>query len=478
MADERVRRMLWLIWLLATTGLAAWLGTTMLSDAADKRLFMPGEMTAGHHQLQLACVACHGDPLGGGEVLQQACVDCHGDVRKKPFDSHPASKFRDPRNADRLGNIDALHCVTCHTEHRPGITRKDGVTQPRDLCSHCHADIAEDRPSHRGMAFTTCAASGCHNFHDNRSLYTKFLIKHLDEPELLQEAVVPAREFAQLIDQLAGYPLQQYPLQALSAQQADDDPAACTPGQREKPLADWSATAHAQSGVNCSACHQPKAPDGTRPAWTDQPLQQVCDSCHALETERFTRGKHGMRLAADLPALRVSDARLPMRTDAAHESLGCNSCHAAHRYDVRQAAAEACMDCHEDTHTLAYRDSPHFALWLGELNGELPPGSGVSCATCHMPRIDYDVNDWFERIMVDHNQSANLSPNSKMIRSACLHCHGLEFSIDALADAALIASNFNGRPSVHVQTMDLAAAERERRESEAGGDDDNSMFVF
>jgi hypothetical protein len=476
MGDGKSRRILWGLWLLATIGLAAWLANTMLTDTADKRVFMPGEMTAGHHQLQQACAVCHGDPLGGGEVLQQACIDCHGDVRRKPFDSHPASKFRDPRNADRLGNIDALHCVSCHSEHRPEITRKNGVTQPRDLCIHCHEDIAADRPSHRDMAFTTCTTGGCHNFHDNRSLYTKFLITHLDEAETLPEPVVPAREFAQLLDQITGYPLQQYPLQVLSAQDADDD-LPDVPEQREQPLADWAATAHARSGVNCSACHQPQAQDGTRPAWTDHPDQQVCSTCHNLEVERFGKGKHGMRLAAGLPALHVSDARLPMRADAAHESLGCNSCHVAHRYDVRQAAAEACMNCHEDTHTLAYRDSPHAALWRRELNGESPAGSGVSCATCHMPRIDYDVNDWLARIMVDHNQSANLSPNSKMIRSACLHCHGLEFSIDALADAVLIENNFNGRPSGHVQTMDLAAQERERRDSEEG-DDDNSMFGF
>ena len=135
------------------------------------------------------------------------------------------------------------------------------------------------------------------------------------------------------------------------------------------------------------------------------------------------------------------------------------------------------MDCHNDTHTLAWTDSPHFDMWQKELRGELPEGSGVSCATCHMPRIEHDVSDWLTRVMVDHNQSANLSPNSRMIRSACLHCHGLEFSIDALADQKLIDSNFAGRPSVHVQTMDLAAAEKERRDSEAG-DDDTSMFGF
>jgi hypothetical protein len=88
-----------------------------------------------------------------------------------------------------------------------------------------------------------------------------------------------------------------------------------------------------------------------------------------------------------------------------------------------------------------------------------------------MPRIDFDVNEWMSRTMVDHNQSANLSPNSKMIRSACIHCHGLGFTLDALADESLIQRNFSGQPTVRVRSIDLARADQERyqRELEAAG---------
>jgi hypothetical protein len=476
MSGADLRRKLWRLWLALSLALVAWLANAMLTDATDKTVFMPGDLSPGHHQLQHACAACHSDPLGGGEVLQDACIRCHGEVRKKPFDSHPASKFRDPRNADRLGNIDALHCITCHTEHRPEITRKNGVTQPRDLCFHCHRDIAEDRPSHDGMAFTTCATNGCHNFHDNRSLYTRFLITHLEEPDLLDEPVVPPREFARVLEQIVDYPREQYPVRPLSL--ADADATVALPADMEEQSADWAASAHARSGVNCSACHQPKSPDGSRAHWNDRPGETVCANCHSLEVERFGKGKHGMRTASRLPALMVSDARLPMRDDAGHRQLTCNSCHEAHRYDVVHAAADACMGCHNDTHTVAYEDSPHAVLWRRETNGELPDGRGVSCATCHMPRIDFDVDEWSSRIMVDHNQSANLSPSTKMIRSPCLSCHGLEFSIDALSDLKLIDNNFRRRPSVHVETMDLAAVENVRRREESGNDDDAGMFGF
>jgi hypothetical protein len=90
-----------------------------------------------------------------------------------------------------------------------------------------------------------------------------------------------------------------------------------------------------------------------------------------------------------------------------------------------------------------------------------------------MPRVDFDVNDWMSRIMVEHNQNATLSPNEKMIRPACLHCHGLAFTLDALADEALIETNFQGRPTVHVESMELAEADQKRAERERARSEEN-----
>jgi hypothetical protein len=53
-----------------------------------------------------------------------------------------------------------------------------------------------------------------------------------------------------------------------------------------------------------------------------------------------------------------------------------------------------------------------------------------------------------------------------MIRPACLHCHGLGFTLDALADPALIDNNFRGRPQVHVDSMAMAEADKRRAEEE------------
>lgn len=466
------KTLIWTLWIALSVSLGIYLSNALLGEG-DKSVLMPGPLSDGHHQLAEACDACHSDSFGGGEVLQQACVDCHGEVRKKPFDSHPAAKFKDPRNADRLEKINALACVSCHTEHRPEITQKNGLTQPRDLCFHCHSDVAEERPSHEGMEFTTCTNAGCHNFHDNRALYTNFLIKHLDEPAVLDKAQLPEKEFRSVLDEIVDYPRERYPVQVLTA--SDMDAPASHQGDKQI-QDDWLQTAHAKAGVNCSACHLVSEGEN-EPLWRDKPGMAGCRQCHKLEIDRFGQGKHGMRLKSGLPPITPADARLPMQEEAAHEQLTCNSCHGAHRYDSRQAAVESCLGCHTDEHSLAYKASPHFELWQKEVSGELPAGSGVSCASCHMPRVNFDVSEWMSRTMVEHNQSAVLSPNSKQIRPACGHCHGLEFSIDALADRALIDSNFKGQPTVHVDSMDLARADKERRDKKRGGDD-TGMFGF
>jgi formate-dependent nitrite reductase cytochrome c552 subunit len=148
---------------------------------------------------------------------------------------------------------------------------------------------------------------------------------------------------------------------------------------------------------------------------------------------------------------------LPMKHDAMDKQLTCIACHGAHDFNTRKAAVESCLTCHNDQHSLSYQKSPHFKLWHAELEGKGLPNSGVSCATCHMPR-EIHKEQGFDRVLVIHNQNANLRPNEKMIRSVCMNCHGLGFSIDALADTKLIERNFDGMPDKHIQSLDMAEA--------------------
>jgi hypothetical protein len=375
-----------------------YLGTGLLAKAAARHsaleparsLLLPGRTTHGHHQIELACETCHSRAFGGREALQQACESCHAAELKAANDTHPRSKFTDPRNADRLEKLDATLCVTCHVEHRPAVTSAMGLTLPKDVCFHCHADIAKDRPSHEGMAFDTCNSAGCHKYHDNRALYEDFLLRHLNDPPLRGSRALPSR--------------------ASHAKKPLSEPDAKSAASIAR---DWLETAHAQAGVNCSGCHGEP--------WVQKPAQEACRECHAPEVKGFLAGKHGMRIAAGLSPMTPAKARRAMRPEAGHRELGCTSCHAAHRFDTAGAATESCVGCHRGDHVAAYQRSKH-------------PAAGVTCATCHLPRIELrDEDAGVKRILVQHNQNETLEPPEKMVRPVCMHCHGLGFSIDSLA---------------------------------------------
>jgi len=458
MAGKRKTRWLWALWGVPTLLLLGFAALTM-AYGGPRHLLLIGKTSGAHHQIELACNACHTRWFSGRAAIETACQSCHAEDLKASKDNHPAKKFSDPRNADRLTKLDATKCLTCHIEHRPEVTGTMAVTLPADFCGACHADIGKDRPSHTGLAFTSCNNAGCHNFHDNRALYEDFLEKHLDEP------AVKTAPRVSLID---WRPEEGAPAKPAAAQISDAPASIATDAHV---TADWLASAHARGGVNCSGCHQPPgARAGNAASWIAKPGLAQCATCHAAQARGFTQGKHGMRLADDMWTARrapfglVADrklgpmqpelARLPMKPAAHGRALVCTTCHQAHDFNTRKAKVEACASCHDDRHSKAYFASSHYRQWRAELAGTVPPGSGVNCATCHMPRMLGRGEDGVERLLVNHNQNDNLRPNEKMARAVCMDCHGLGFTLDALADRPLIDRNFKGRPSVHVESID------------------------
>jgi formate-dependent nitrite reductase cytochrome c552 subunit len=448
---------LWLFWFIGTLCGAAALVAAMISPG-HQWPFLIGETSSGHYQIELACKACHLTPFGGKEALQQSCIDCHGEELKLANDSHPAKKFNDPRNADRLEKLNAQLCLTCHREHKPRLTNAIGVTIPDDFCRLCHETIGEERLSHKDLSFSSCTTSGCHNYHDNRVLYEDFLLKHAGQPDNAEQPLIALKasphspSLQRSVSGRAG---------PLGADRAD----APTEKHSAVILAEWSADAHARNGVNCSDCHLVTREE-TAKVWTDEPDLVICMNCHGQEVRSFTEGKHGMRLRpgpVPLAPMRPELARQPMKVLAYGRELGCTSCHSAHSFDIVKAQVEACLGCHDDTHSRAYIGSPHHRLWQAELTGQAQKGSGVSCASCHMPLIKADGGAGDAWIFVNHNQNDNLRPSEKMIRSICNDCHGLQFSLDALADDRLALSNYAGHPIIRVRSIDWA---RQRQQAE------------
>lgn len=405
------------------------------------KAFLPGATTHGHYQIELKCQACH-DRFGG--VREESCNECHGKALAAARDTHPKSKFDDPANALLLTTINARSCVACHEEHAEGRTHAMGLSVPTDYCWQCHKDVSDQRPSHEGMAFDSCSTAGCHNYHDNQALYENFLVKHAEEPTTNDSPYMPARKSV-----TAG---------PKSLTKADHDgPADSDPVH----IDEWAVSQHALAGVNCSACHEPTTKGEKAAAWSDRVTIETCGSCHQKNVDGFHDGLHGMRGKSGLSAMTPGMARLPMKPDAANRMLDCNSCHSPHEANTTVAAVESCLQCHNDDHSLAYDASAHASLWRDEVGGKAEANSGVSCATCHLPRD--------EEGRVEHNQNANLQPNEKMIRSVCMNCHGLEFSIDSLGDKSLIDACFNSKPTAHIESVDMAVAwfaERERQRQE------------
>lgn len=459
------KKITWILWALSSIALSAYLGNELIF-AKEKPNFLIGQSTNGHHQIELACSTCHTDPFGGGEVLQNACLNCHEDELSLSQDSHPGKKFTDPRNADLISVLDARSCTTCHSEHNPDITRPMGVTVPEDYCVQCHQDIAAERPSHEGLGFETCASSGCHNYHDNRALYEDFLLKHghgeLQKP--LKKASTNEYLLASFLEN-----------QGISWQ-TDEKISAKNPHMKfpENPeIKDlWIKSHHAENSIGCLTCHDNKYTnkktgtdnelkninkekifDDIKNNFNEKPGIESCIQCHQLEAKGFFEGKHGMRLAQELNAMLPSLARASMQPDV-HEELTCSSCHDPHSTDLKPAKVDACLGCHADEHSEAFLDSPHGQLW--QSNAELE----VTCATCHMPQMTKEM-DGKTLFYIEHNQNATLRPNEKMIRTSCLNCHTLQFSLDALADEALINNNFNGKPSIKIKSIEMA---KEREE--------------
>jgi hypothetical protein len=442
---------LWLFWFVATFSGGTALVAAMISPG-HQWLFLIGETTSGHYQIELACQACHLSPFGGKEALQESCVNCHGEELKLAKDSHPAKKFNDPRNADRLEKIDAQLCLTCHREHKPRLTGAMGVTVPGDFCRLCHEAIGVERPSHKGLSFAGCAATGCHNYHDNRALYEDFLLKHGSGLDLVGQPFIALR----------AAPGSMSSVRLTSAHSGPLDPdRADAPAEKRSAaiLAEWSADGHAKGGINCGDCHLVKVEAGDAKVWTDRPGLAACKGCHTEEARSFAEGKHGMRLRPGLMLLgpmRPDLARQPMKVSAHTFEVGCTSCHGAHGFDTIKAQVEACLGCHDDAHSRAYPGSPHHRLWQAEVVGQAPKGSGVSCASCHMPRARTGDGMGAASVFVNHNQNDNLRPREKMVRTVCGDCHGLQFTLDALADERLVLRNYTGRPPIRTESIEWA----------------------
>mgnify|MGYP001803376440 CR=1 FL=1 len=223
----------------------------------------------------------------------------------------------------------------------------------------------------------------------------------------------------------------------------------------------WQTSVHALNDVNCASCHQ----SSETKEFVTAPNHESCQSCHEQSVDTFLLSKHGIRLLEEKSPLTPAMARLPMQHDAMQKQMNCNACHNVHSANTVEASVDACLTCHNDTHSLNYQNSKHAELFAA--SKELPrPGTGaVSCATCHLPRgtDEFDVT----LVRVNHNNTYNLKPQDRMVGDVCMNCHGVEYSYNSIFDPELVEANFDRPPTLELQTFDLMKAAEAKRTGNA-----------
>lgn len=220
----------------------------------------------------------------------------------------------------------------------------------------------------------------------------------------------------------------------------------------------WQTSAHALAEVNCSSCHL----EEQTKELVAHPTEESCRSCHEYAVDTFWLGKHGVRLLEDLSPLTPAMAHLPMKESAMDREMTCNTCHNVHSVNTVPAAVDSCLTCHNDRHSLNYKDSPHAQTIVNLASLPRPDNQAVTCATCHLPRTKVD-----EEIVVNHNNTYNLLPRDRMVKEVCMNCHGVEHAYNSIFDDELVETNFARPPNLKLETFDLVRALEKKRSSQA-----------
>ena len=233
----------------------------------------------------------------------------------------------------------------------------------------------------------------------------------------------------------------------------------------------WETSSHALNDINCASCHQ----ESETKAFVAEPSEESCRSCHENSVETFLLGKHGIRTLEGESPLTPAMAHIPMKQAAFDKQMSCNACHDVHTVNTVQASVDACLSCHNDTHSLNYENSKHAKAFLAS-QGTLPrPGAeSVTCATCHLQRTGTKKADGTQVVRVNHNNTYNLKPRDRMAADVCMNCHGVEYSYNSIFDDDLVDANFDRPPTLAHETFDLMRAAEKRRSGNASESEDET----
>ncbi len=421
---------IWLFWILVNVALLAFAYPPLSGHSDKNELYVPAKVAHSHHQIAGDCVSCH-TPFANR--TDNKCITCHENIYTEDSVSHKPVSFERNMHQDLLKKVDVTQCESCHRVHHNENDNLTTLVDASQYCLTCHNEIVTNKEHHHaGMKKEAC--SECHNYHDNTIAIASFVHQNRRGNKIKSDVNVLERNFLKQYKQVSIYAVRELGIEKNDAPRSlkFDDSI----------LVDWQMSKHASAGVNCSFCHLNNKTD----QWLEKPDYNVCDNCHPRETDEYLLSTHGIRIKQNLPSFQVKDARLAMQKDASKKKLTCNSCHSDHRFNTELTVLETCLDCHNDEHSLAYKNSLHFKTLNDSREDHKKALSGVSCATCHFPRESIEVGKQLYT-HVQHNVNRDSNKIKKFARTVCLQCHSLKFSLNSLNDKAVLKSNFSEQPA-------------------------------
>lgn len=367
----------------------------MHAGAQVKTLIMPGEVIAGHAELETDCSLCH--EAFDRSKQRALCLDCHEDVA---FDVNSVVGFH-----GLFEDAQQNECAGCHTDHEgreADIVQLDERLFDHDFtnfallgkhtstdCDSCHEPESKFRDADAGCY-------GCHeadNVH-HETMGTKCGDCHTPTGWLDVDFDHDATDYP-----LIGVHLQTSCLDCHEDQTFEYTPTTCFDCHAED-------DAHnGKSGQNCQNCHSPTGWDDTsfdhardtrfsldgrhgelacndchsEDPFSDQ-LDTTCGSCH-LEDDN-----HDGHFGDDCETCHVTDDWTLVTFDhnvdtdheihGAHETLECEACHTEPVFDAELLSG--CNSCHED-------DDPHLGT------------QGMQCQDCH------NESAWPDDVFFDHD---------------------------------------------------------------------------
>lgn len=398
------------------------------------------------HDDTLVCLSCHKmhGPRMERHLLASTmnesgmCVSCHPGYdnlfgsRHDLRTSAPQERNQQDLTADQSGP-----CGACHSFHHFARQRSARPADPAGVCGTCHS-AGECAAPAGGLSFPHPVAAAralpannelplyqagsadsaqitcltCHDPHDVK--HTQFLRSDRDS--------LCASCHATQADSLAG------------AHDFQNHPIRTTHGSGGPDVKNAFAETPSQSG-KCGFCHN--VHDGQGPAlWaatTDAPTTAdgLCTSCHkagGMANDAVVRPvihPHG----PDMLGTSVTTSTSPLYDSSGRRSgqgfIACGSCHDPHANSTTTAAMlrgaahgpayTLCIDCHQDTSTIAITMHAPDVLAAHAAAAQHAPGA-ASCGPCHAVH--------------DHADGASLMPKRVATSGwpasagSCLGCHG------------------------------------------------------